>query len=112
MKRNYLQAVTWTIPLTFVLFYALWPLLGLPRFYYAPQTREIFWHKIEGIVLTGWYGRLAMAGLTGVVLGALLALAVMPLPASRQKTGPWIAVAAVLAAMIITAIQEIRHWML
>jgi len=111
MKDGKVPAVTWTIPLIFSVLYALWPILRLPRFYYAPETREIFWHKVEGMLLMGWYGRAVLACVAGVILGLLLALLVKRLPARWQARGPWIGGVGVVAAMALTAVWEIYRWM-
>ncbi len=112
MKRRSVPAVAWTIPLAFAAFYALWPRLDLPRFYYAPETREVFWHKPENAVVMGWYGRLTMATLAGVVLGALLVPVTARLSMPWQNRGPYVAAGVTLGAMVLTAIDETVRWIL
>lgn len=106
-------ALTWTIPLVFALAYALWPILGMPRPHYAPETREIlFGQKPQDIMTMGWYGRVLMAALVALVLGAPAGWLISRRAPSWQRLGPWIAAAVVLLAMIIAAVREIVHWML
>ena len=112
MKNQFVPASTWTIPLVFAVLYALWPVLGLPRPYYAPETREIFWSRPDGVVLMGWYGRFMMAALVSLPVGGLLARLARRCPESWQKRGPWIAAAGIAGAMVLTAGYEVVRWML
>ncbi len=112
MQDHRWPASTWTVPLAFALLYALWPALGLPRFFYAPQTREVFWHRPEDVVLMGWYGRLTMAAVAAAVVGGAVARLIDRRPAPWQRLGPWIAAGGVLFALIAAAVSEITRWIL
>ena len=101
------------IPTVFVLCYAFWPQLGLRGPYYAPALRQITWDRPAGVVVQGWYGRLLMAAAAAIVLGTVAAWALSRLSKqSWTRYGPWVAVTAAVLAMIVTAVHEIRRWML
>lgn len=106
-----LPASTWTIPLLFAFFYAFWPALGLPSFYYAPELRQIFWTKPDDVLTMGWYGRFFMAAVASAPLGLIIAWFARKLPAAINRSGPWIAVVGTSIAMTLTAIHEINKWM-
>jgi len=113
VSNPFRKALSWTIPTLFVLFYALWMKLHLPQPYYAPKLRQILWNRPSGVITQAWYGRVLTAEIASIVLGTLAAWAISRLPhASWQRFGPWIAAAAALLAMIVTAAHEIGRWML
>ena len=113
MTKPFRTALSWTIPTLFVLFYALWMKLHLPQPYYAPRLREILWDRPAGIITQGWYGRVLMVCITSIVLGTVAAWGISRLKnAGWVRFGPWLAAAAALLAMIVTAAHEIGRWML
>jgi len=113
VHKPFRTTLSWTVPLVFVLFYAFWPFLDLPQPYYAPQLRAILWSKPQGVMTQGWYGRVLMVGVISMVLGTLAAWGISRRThPSWSRFGPWLAAAGALAAMIITALYEIRRWML
>jgi hypothetical protein len=103
------RAVGWTIPLFAGLLYALWPTIGLPVFYYLPETRHILWTPPEDVIAMGWYGRFLLSLLFGVLLGCSLAMAEPHLPRSWSRLGPWAAAVAVGIALAIIAAAELLH---
>ena len=112
MDNRHPSPVTWTIPLCCVLCYAFWPILELPLPLYAPELRQIFWSKPDDVLLMGWYGRFLMAAIAGIPAGFVLALLSRRLSATVHKAGPWLAAAATILAMTLTAVHEINKWML
>lgn len=113
MSKPFRTTLGWMIPTVFVLCYAFWPALGLPRPCYAPALRQITWDRPPDIVTQAWYGRLLMACAAAIVLGTIGTWALSRLPKqSWTRYGPWVAVAATVLAMIVTAVHEIRRWML
>ena len=110
MQDRSRPAFSWTIPLVFSALYGVWAALRLPRFFYAPETREVFWYKPEGIRVMGWYGRVAMAGIAAIVLGTILAVLVRRMPESWRLAGPWIAAVATIGAMAFIAIRQTLTW--
>ena len=103
------RALGWTIPLSAGLLYALWPILGLPLFYYLPETRQILWSRPEGVIAITWYGRFLLSLLFGVLLGCSLAMAEPRLPRSWNRLGPWAAAVAVGVSLALIAVAEILH---
>ena len=112
MENNRRRASTWLIPLVFAILYALWPILGLPRPYYAPEGRDLFWSKPSGVLVMGWYGRLLMAGVAAIVLGSPLAWWLNRRPKPWHRFGPWLAAVGVVMGLVITAVYEIARWVL
>ena len=109
--KNTRPTTVWVIPLVFCLAYAFWPMSGLPRPFYAPQTRQVFWERVPDVILMGWYGRTIMALVTGIVVGWRLVLLARRLPETIRRQGPWLASASAVLAMVMTAIHEINKWM-
>lgn len=110
MRDRGRPASSWTIPLVFSVLYGVWAALHWPRFFYAPETRELFWYKPEGIRVMGWYGRLTMAAIAGIALGAILAVVASRFPESWRRAGPWVAAIATVASLIFIAVRQSLHW--
>lgn len=113
MSKPFRAALSWTVPTLFALFYVVWMKLHLPQPLYAPKLRQIVWSKPPDVITQGWYGRMVVAGILSVVLGIIAAWIISRLSQSSfQRFGPWIAAAAAVLAMVISAVHEIGRWML
>ncbi len=112
MSKPFRAAQSWTIPTLFALLYVLWMKLHLPQPYYAPRLRQILWDRPQGIITQGWYGRVLVVAVVSIVLGTVIAWGISRLKsAAWVRLGPWLAAAAAIVAMVVSASHEIGRWM-
>jgi hypothetical protein len=112
MRKDLTPATTWTVPAAVALVYAVWTVFDLPKPFYAPTIRQVFWGKPVGPPSMGWYGLVAVSLALGLPIGLAVAAWIRRRPESWRQRGSWVAVAVTIVAMIATAGHETVKWML
>jgi hypothetical protein len=112
MRKDLTPPTTWTIPAAFALVYAIWTVLDLPKPFYAPTMRQVFWGKPADTPSMGWYGLVVVSLALGLPIGLVMAAWIRRRSETWRQRGPWVAVGIAMVAMIATAGHEVVKWML